>query len=77
MVVIENKEYPDNGLFKENFIQKYCNLKIYPIIGILEKEIGLLSDFAEELNASIIQYGNSDLETYQYVESLINNKKIF
>ena len=46
-IILNKKEYPDNGIFQKIFIEEYCNLNIYPLVGILEKEAGLMSDFAE------------------------------
>ena len=48
MVLINKKEYSDElGIFKDEFNEEYFNLKIYPLVGILEKEAGLLSDISE------------------------------
>ena len=47
---LNKKIYPDSGVFKTKFIEEYCNLKIYPLVGILEREAGLLSDLAEAFN---------------------------
>ena len=47
MVTLNKKKYTDNGIFKKVYIDEYCNLSIYPLIGILEKEAALLSEFAE------------------------------
>ena len=46
-MLLNKKEYPDNGVFTKLFHEKYFNLKIYPLVNDLEKEAGLLSDFAE------------------------------
>ena len=79
-MIINYKEYPDNGFFKERYTQEYCNLKIYPLVGILEREAGLLSDFAEELNnnCNCLIYGEPEIEVYQvFNDKLLNfNKKI-
>ena len=48
-VVLNKKEYNDTGIFQKNLIQEYCNLQIYPLVGLLEREAGLLSDIAEEI----------------------------
>ena len=48
-VILNKKEYTDTGIFQKNFIQEYCNLHIYPLVGLLEREAGLLSDIAEEI----------------------------
>ena len=44
--------------FEKKYIDEYCNLNIYPKIGILEKEAGLLSDFAEHTGFGILVYGD-------------------
>ena len=48
-MIINKKEYPDNGIFEERYSQEYSSLKIYPLVGILEREAGLLSDLAYEI----------------------------
>ena len=47
MIKLNKRDYQDTGIFKEKYIEEYCNLKIYPLINELETEAGLLSDFAE------------------------------
>jgi len=47
---LNKKIYNDSGVFKTIFIEEYCNLKIYPLVGILEREAGILSDLAEAFN---------------------------
>jgi hypothetical protein len=49
MVILNKKEYPDIP-FEEVYIEEYCNLHIFPLVGILEKEAGLMSDIAEAYN---------------------------
>jgi hypothetical protein len=42
-------------LFEKKYIEEYCNLEIYPQVGILEQEAGLLNDFCGK---EIIIHGN-------------------
>lgn len=47
---IDSKDYNIfENEFQENYIQKYCNLHIYPEIGNLERICGLLTDLCEDL----------------------------
>jgi len=68
MITLNKKEYQESGLFKENFIQEYCNLKIYPLAGVLEREAGLLSDLAEcyRGKCNLVNYGDPSLETNKF-----------
>jgi hypothetical protein len=45
-MLINKIVYPDDS-FEEQFIEEFCNLKIYPQLNLLESEAGLLSDYAE------------------------------
>jgi hypothetical protein len=70
---LNKKEYPDNGIFVEKKIQEYCNLKIYPYLGILERDAGLLTDLAEMFNeqqvfANYVIHGDPVLEDYQVLQ---------
>ena len=44
-MILNKKEYP-SGIFEEQYIEEFCNLKIYPLVNKLETEAGLLSDIA-------------------------------
>ena len=71
MVKLNKKEYSDTGVFKTHYIDEYCNLQIYPLVGLLEREAGLLSDLIEAyqpLNASVKVYGNENLEDIQFIK---------
>ena len=72
---LNKKEYQDNCIFKKNFIEEYCNLDIYPLVGILEKEAGLLSDIASHHSYPVncIVYGNSELESIQFFKDNLQN----
>jgi len=76
MVQINRREYPD--CFEKFYIDEYCNLTIYPKVGILEKEAGLLSDFAEHLDTSILVYGDHPELTFfkDNLKNYKNNQKI-
>ena len=81
MVLLNKKEYPDNGLFNKLIIEEYCNLSIYPLVGILEKEAGILSDFVEAFNEENIAtkyviHGDHNLESIQFLkENLLKSNK--
>ena len=66
MLTLNKKEYPNNGIFKNVFIEEYCNLSIYPLIGVLEKEAALLSEFAEAFQSE-----NKTLRWVQSVEEMV------
>ena len=63
-VILNKREYTTDE-FKKIHIEEYCNLNIYPLVGIYEREAGLLNDFAEAyqieegLKVSIKVYGNN------------------
>ena len=70
-LIINKKEYPNNSLFIQVPHNEYFNLKIYPLVGILEKEAGLLSDYAEAyalegIKCNFIIYSSHELETVQF-----------
>ena len=72
---------PAEEAFKNVFIEEYCNLSIYPLVGILEKEAGLLSDFVEAFNEENIAtkyviHGDHNLESIQFLkENLLKSNK--
>jgi len=77
-ITLNKKEYPDNGIFKKIYIEEYCNLNIYPLVGTLEKEAGLMSDFAEAYlseNNSLTYniYGNQELEDLLFLKDNLFN----
>lgn len=60
-IILNKKEYLDSGIFKKTHIEEFCNLNIYPLINQLEKEAGLLSDFAEAWDGAYYSiYGNGE-----------------
>ena len=78
MLTLNKKEYPNNGIFKKVFIEEYCNLSIYPLIGILEKEAALLSEFAEAFQSEnkTLKYqihGDSNLENIIFLKDNLKN----
>jgi hypothetical protein len=77
-IVLNKTKYNDSGVFQEKYIEEYCNLKIYPLVGTLEEEAGLLSDFAEayKLEGKPVNfkvYGNSNLESIQFIKDNLLN----
>jgi len=56
-IILNKKKYKNSGIFKNGFIEEYCNLNIYPLVGILEREAGLLSDIDEACTCENIQTG--------------------
>ena len=80
-IFLNKKEYPDNGLFNKVIIEEYCNLLIYPLVGILEKEAGILSDFVEAFNEENIAtkyviHGDHNLENVQFLkDNLLKGKQ--
>jgi glycosyltransferase involved in cell wall biosynthesis len=77
MITLNQKEYQDNAIFKEKFIEEYCNLKIYPLVNEIETEAGLLSDFAEAFQdlqtpATCDIYG-AELESIQFLKDNLLN----
>ena len=80
-ITLNKKQFPCSGLFEKTFIQEYCNLNIYPLVGVLEREAGLLSDFAEAIieEGGIVSYqvyGNN--ETTEFIkDNLLNFDNIY
>jgi predicted O-methyltransferase YrrM len=78
MIVLNKKEYPDNGVFTQIDHPEFCNLKIYPLVGILEKEAGILSDLAEayvseNIKCNCIIYTDLESERVQLLnDNLLN-----
>jgi hypothetical protein len=77
----EGKDPCSSNLFQKTFIQEYCNLNIYPLVGILEREAGLLSDFAEAIieEGGIVSYqvyGNNT-RTEFVKDNLLNFDNIY
>jgi len=70
MVLINKKEY--NCPFENKFVEIYCNLNIYPLVGILEKEAGLLSDIAEAFKNENTPL-NYKIFPFEYSSFLIDN----
>ena len=56
-MILNKKEYNDTGIFKKFYIEEYCNLNIYPHVGVLEREAQFLSDIAEAYELEGIQVG--------------------
>ena len=56
-IILNKKEYHDTTIVKVHH-EEYFNLKIIPSVGILEREIGLLNDLANEYlsNVKITNY---------------------
>ena len=75
MITLNKKEYTDNGIFENKFIQEYCNLNIYPLIGTLEKEAGLMSDLAEVMDLSYQIYGPDSEDIHVLKDNLLNFKQ--
>jgi hypothetical protein len=63
-IKLNGKEY-NTTEFKKKYIEEYHSLNIYPLVGIYEREAGLLNDLAEayrneyDLDVSIKVYGNN------------------
>lgn len=74
MIVLNKREYTDNGCFQKFYIEEYCNLSIYPLVGILEREAGLINDFSPE-NVVVI-HGNSELESMDFLKDNLNYQKL-
>ena len=77
MITLNKKEYNDTGIFKNKYIEEYCNLNIYPLINELETEAGLMSEFAEAFKdentpATFDIYGN-DTESIQFLKDNLLN----
>ena len=80
-ITLNKKQFPCSGLFEKTFIQEYCNLNIYPLVGVLEREAGLLSDFAEAIieEGGIVSYqvyGNNE-RTEFIKDNLLNFDNIY
>jgi len=80
-IEINRKKYTDRGFFKSKFHEEYFNLKIYPMINQLEREAGLLNEFAEayleeNVSTSYIIYGNENCESMEFLkDNLLNFKE--
>ena len=55
--------------FQKQYIEEYCNLEIYPQLGILEQEAGLLNDFCGK---DFIIHG-SHSESKQFLRDNLKN----
>ena len=80
MTTLNKKEYQVS--FEKKYIEEYCNLQIYPYAALLEKEAGLLSDFAEVVECTIDVYGENDflkdnLRNFKKNNSLFKEQSIF
>jgi hypothetical protein len=72
--VILNKKKYYTSEFIEEVSDKYCNLEIYPFVGILETEAGILSDLADSLGDTIYRlYGDPELGSNQFVKDNLKN----
>jgi hypothetical protein len=65
-IVLNKREYTDNGCFERQHIEEYCNLSIYPLVGILEREAGLLNEFSPQ--NIIVIHGNTPLESIEFLK---------
>ena len=79
-MIINKKEYADNGIFEERYSQEYSSLKIYPLVGILEREAGLLSDLAYEIRKKGVRcncliYSSGEITEF-FKDNLIHFDKI-
>ncbi len=45
-IILNKKEYHDTHFFEKRYIERYCNLSIYPLVGELERLAGFLNDLA-------------------------------
>jgi len=77
-ISLNRKKYPDNGFFKIKHHEQYFNLKIYPMLNELEREAGLLSEFAEAyleegIISSYIIYGNESHENLLFLKDNLLN----
>jgi predicted O-methyltransferase YrrM len=84
MISLNKKEYQNTNIFEHVHNEEYFNLKIYPLVGILEKEAGLLSDIAEgylleEIKCNCIIYTsleNTSLKNTSLQNTSLQNEKI-
>jgi len=77
-ISLNRKKYISHGFFKTQFNEEYFNLKIYPMINELEKEAGLLSEFAEAyleegISTSYKIYGDESHESMQFLKDNLLN----
>jgi hypothetical protein len=68
---INKIKYNEGSFFVRKPHEEYCNLEIYPVLNELEREAGLLSDFAEIIKANFISYGDTSLESVQFIANTI------
>ena len=67
-IVLNKKEYPNTGIFEKVYIQEYCNLSIYPLVGELERLAGFLNDLAKAFNADLKVLADQQLESIQFLK---------
>jgi len=78
-IVINKKKYHvKNNTFVFKHHTEYFNLKIYPAVNELEREAGLLSDFAEAfLEEGLIStsqiYGDQESESIKFIQDNLKN----
>jgi glycosyltransferase involved in cell wall biosynthesis len=48
-IILNKKKYTNTGCFVKQHIQEYCNLDIYPLVGIIEREIAILRECGKYL----------------------------
>ena len=65
-ILLNKREYTDNGCFERQHIEEYCNLSIYPLVGTLEREAGLLNEFSPQ--NIIVIHGNTPLESIEFLK---------
>jgi len=56
-ITLNKKVYKSTGCFEKQHIEEYCNLQIYPLVGIIEHEIAILHECAKYIaNPRIFHY---------------------
>jgi hypothetical protein len=80
IVINKRKYHVKNNTFVFKHHTEYFNLKIYPAVNELEREAGLLSDFAEAyledgISTSYIIYGDQESESIKFIQDNLKNFK--
>ena len=67
-------------LFEKKYIEEYCNLEIYPQVGILEQEAGLLNDFCGKeiiIHGNVTNYFKDKTNIEDYLRKVIRGYTFF
>lgn len=71
-IILNKKKYRSTQCFTKISIEEYCNLDIYPLVGIIEHEVAILHECAKYIpNAKIFHYCAKN-EVDDFFNQLVN-----